>query len=1128
MADKNLSVLLNAKETITKALAKVSKSFGSTERSGNSLARSLQTITAASQPAQDSLDDMGDKANSAGRGISRASRAMAKATPSAVMYAGAVDEVGDEALEAAAKNTTLAAAVNSADLSFGNMTVNIGAIGVALKNLHTQIPILVTVLGTLIGSLYGVAAAATAAAGAIGLIFGGGALALGQEYADTMEDVENAMEGIAEVMKTVGSMFQEAMEPLMDQTSIDYFIEGMEGVANTFGRVVGWVRSMREEFMDFGRTIGSIFNDELPRVLGAFENAFMELRPILEDVMRFFMGGLADSINYFTDMIIQIEDELRQFVNTLLDFLRAIHELGVVTMIQGALPIFMALIDGLTELIDMINSMNDELVSGIGKIMGMVLALKLLSGAVGGLFGPLAAVGSALSNAFIGAGAVGGIRNLGKEVLALTGSVFPGFVTAADSVKGAISMVGSSFVDAKSSLSVFGDTWYSLRSSLLTTSRYDPAENIAALGMASSGAADGAKDLQRAISGVSFGSFADEAVEGARAAGGLRGAIVGLFDDFSKLMFDARDLGFAGAFQEAFNNVEIPNRITSKLNNIYESTTLAASGFRDMFTAGASGQMLGVLDEATGRVRDAKGQFMSMENIFPLDTQPTGFEMIGYHLGRLKATAVDVGGTLFDAFRTPIASAESLAGTITGALIPAKVSDTYATFTQTYANSGLAAALTGVVSSAWAGARALPSLAASKLSDAAASLYATATNAGYRAALMGLLAPLGGVIAGLWSKASAALAAAGAVAAQAAATAIAVGPMGALAMAAGAVNVALGGLPMIIGALVLGIGALVGIIGNAKGEFGGISGIIEVVKAALAGLGDLILRAFIPVWNAMVSAFMIIWKPIDAVVSGLLSVGHALGIVSEDTNDTASLMKALFALLGPIADAFGAVFKVIDMILRPIGTLLALPIKAFFWTLATAIKVVLFPFRALIAIIRFFLNVLWETITLIPGMETALTGLADGIKFLLGAIVNFGETWDAIWDGIVDAVVSAMELVTPMINDLIEMLNRLPGVDIDPVEAGDVRAKVAEAREEEGGNSLRVAREDFAKESEEEDQENIAKAPNPNISFEEHREQNINGDMNMLPEEKERVKKLVQDAMDEANTYRRKRQGHSG
>lgn len=95
-----------------------------------------------------------------------------------------------------------------------------------------------------------------------------------------------------------------------------------------------------------------------------------------------------------------------------------------------------------------------------------------------------------------------------------------------------------------------------------------------------------------------------------------------------------------------------------------------------------------------------------------------------------------------------------------------------------------------------------------------------------------------------------------------------------------------------------------------------------------------------------------------------------------------------------------------------------------------------------------------------------------------------------------------------LINSFIQKLNMIPGVDIGPaIDVGKVQQSLSG-------------------EGEEQDSDDVQTSSNVNLSFEDKLEQNV--DVTADPEEKERMRRVVKDAMNEANSIARRQQGHPG
>jgi hypothetical protein len=122
-------------------------------------------------------------------------------------------------------------------------------------------------------------------------------------------------------------------------------------------------------------------------------------------------------------------------------------------------------------------------------------------------------------------------------------------------------------------------------------------------------------------------------------------------------------------------------------------------------------------------------------------------------------------------------------------------------------------------------------------------------------------------------------------------------------------------------------------------------------------------------------------------------------------------------------------------------------------------------------------------------------------------------------------VMDMVEPVVEMINSIIESTNTVLGTDFDKLtterEGRDVSEAFAGAQ-----TSASEVRENMASDAEEPDNDEIASQPNVGLSFEESVENNV--DVDADPEDKAGISRVVKDAMEEANSFERRRNGFTG
>lgn len=279
-----------------------------------------------------------------------------------------LDDVEDEAEEAAR-------GLDRFNTSALSTSLNLGPFNFALRNLLTQMPLLIMTAGTLTTVLFGLATAATAAAVGVAAIFGGGALLMAEQYAQSSEDVKNTMEGLQKVMEDVGQLFQRALGPLMNAGAMDMFRDIVEGVAVAINYVAQSIASMQGLLDQFTSTIGASFFAHFDDVVAEIEKTVVAFLPILADFFEWFMSSLPAAIEFFREKTLEFLPTLQTFGEGMLRFFRVFTEFGMTAM-EGLLPAITGVMDALSSIASAFSQLPDGVIQAFFALLVVTMALR--------------------------------------------------------------------------------------------------------------------------------------------------------------------------------------------------------------------------------------------------------------------------------------------------------------------------------------------------------------------------------------------------------------------------------------------------------------------------------------------------------------------------------------------------------------------------------------------------------------------------------------------------------------------------------------------------------------------------------------------------------------------------------
>jgi hypothetical protein len=282
-----------------------------------------------------------------------------------------------------------------------------------------------------------------------------------------------------------------------------------------------------------------------------------------------------------------------------------------------------------------------------------------------------------------------------------------------------------------------------------------------------------------------------------------------------------------------------------------------------------------------------------------------------------------------------------------------------------------------------------------------------------------------------------------------------------------------GGLNKVLPAIILfitSIGALaVGVIKNMDGIKASLTSFFNIAKRVLGAIGRLILTYFIAVWDALVLAV----RPIIDII-GLLA--DAFSMSGDSASESASLV-----------DVFVAAMEMASAAVR--GLLIAA---------GFIINIVLQPFVLLATAIAFVIDLFSEVLALFTGGEAAAFSLSD-------ALIELFDVVAAGFDFIIDGMEFVVNSFIDGINGVIKAFNRLPAIG--------------------GGFTLLEQVELSRKESNMLSDDELEAEGDNTIAYNVDNSTRIDQTIDADPEDQAQLSRVVSDAIAEANSFQRRRQG---
>jgi len=388
-----------------------------------------------------------------------------------------------------------------------------------------------------------------------------------------------------------------------------------------------------------------------------------------------------------------------------------------------------------------------------------------------------------------------------------------------------------------------------------------------------------------------------------------------------------------------------------------------------------------------------------------------------------------------------------------------------------------------------------------------------------------LAATIWGAVTGLWGMASAALASGIAFIASyipgVAAGTIATGSLTAAVMS---LHAATGGLTLLIAGLaaaliaLLGAGALaVGTMANMESVTSGLGSVLAGIKSAFSDLVNVLLGSFISVWNSLIigfQGFMAIW---DSIAGGFDSIAQALGFAGSQGSLLGGIWDMLMVATDLLLMPFEILYRIIGQVAFVIGGVLAAAIDIIVGAIVLTINII----KALIGAFAGVVDWILKFIGISGGISAVVDGITGAINTLIDALLSIPQVAGSIFNMFVGMVEGIVNEVIGAINGIIRALPK------------EVRSTLGVSTFDEvslqGPSSEgQITREDVIEEDTDSAEDEVTARQGNNFNYNEENINNVSQEINADPEDKEGLRRIVKDAIEEANAFNRRNQGHGG
>jgi methyl-accepting chemotaxis protein len=313
-----------------------------------------------------------------------------------------MEEVGDEAQQAALSIAGLGGA-------FSSTSLNIGPFNFALRRAAVQIPQLVITTGALATSLLGLASAAGIAGGALAGIFAGGLIAKADRVAASSSDIEGRLEAMEEIAGNVREMFIRALEPLIDGESVAIFEGTLESLAGAVNLLAQVADNLQDDLVAAGNEISNAFGDNATAILTEMEDTVEAFLPLIVDLIGYFADHLPNALQFFQQEGVTFTQTLGEFGKQIVGFFKTFTEVGI-PILEGAITAIRGVLEAFEIVANVLNTLPDGVLETafaylfLSRIFDSVLAKGMaigsffvnLGGSIGGATGALGTFNSIL------------------------------------------------------------------------------------------------------------------------------------------------------------------------------------------------------------------------------------------------------------------------------------------------------------------------------------------------------------------------------------------------------------------------------------------------------------------------------------------------------------------------------------------------------------------------------------------------------------------------------------------------------------------------------------------------------------------------------------------------------------
>ena len=240
---------------------------------------------------------------------------------------------------------------------------------------------IVSVVAAIGGLVTAIVGLGSALAGLLGV----GLFTKGEELAESSQDIENAMEGIQEYVKSLQDEVRDALAPIFELEGLQGFLEGfIGGGLSAIEDYATMTSRLFEPIQGMFDRLGEVWSAEQPDFFAELEETIRAFLPMIEGFLTWFIRASPDALAYMREMGTKLLPKVVRMFSAMSGAIKPFLPGGaaLASILFDLVTIFVELITPIAELLGLLSPLLELLAWGTDKVAG---GIKYLSDGLSGL-----------------------------------------------------------------------------------------------------------------------------------------------------------------------------------------------------------------------------------------------------------------------------------------------------------------------------------------------------------------------------------------------------------------------------------------------------------------------------------------------------------------------------------------------------------------------------------------------------------------------------------------------------------------------------------------------------------------------------------------------------------------------